>query len=351
MTSSTLNTWFPGTTAPFLCNAPMLGHTDAKVAVAVTKAGGFGYIGGGVDFSAGSAHSTRLSAELSLARDLLNLSDPKSTLPIGIGLITAVPEKLNILDGVVPLVREHRPAAVWLFAPPHRDCHAQIIPQLKSAGQEWGLKVFIQVGTVQAAREAIQDGCDVLVIQSIDAGGHQWAQGASLITLLPEVVDMLADEFGDSEVQVLAAGGVMDGRGIAAALVLGAHGVVMGTRIVATEEAPASAHTKDVLVRVRDGGQSTVKSTVFDDVRGTAIWPEVYDGRAIISETYKDYRLGLSEKENIDKYQMALASGDHSREIVWAGSGVGLITSVLPISEVVKTSQDQARKLLQNALV
>jgi hypothetical protein len=83
------------------------------------------------------------------------------------------------------------------------------------------LKVFVQVGSVQDAREAVEDGTDVLVVQGTDAGGHQWAQGASLITLLPEVVDMLAEEFKDSHVAVVAAGGIMDGRGIAAAQMLG----------------------------------------------------------------------------------------------------------------------------------
>lgn len=81
--------------------------------------------------------------------------------------------------------------------------------------------MFVQVGSVEAARQATKDGADVLVVQGVDAGGHQWAKGASLVTLLPEVVDMLAAEFKGNEVQVLAAGGVMDGRGVAAALVLG----------------------------------------------------------------------------------------------------------------------------------
>jgi nitronate monooxygenase len=83
------------------------------------------------------------------------------------------------------------------------------------------LKVFVQVGSVKAAREVIEDGADVIVVQSTDAAGHQFAQGASLIALLPEVVDMLRNEFEESQVCVIAAGGIMDGRGIAAAQALG----------------------------------------------------------------------------------------------------------------------------------
>lgn len=81
--------------------------------------------------------------------------------------------------------------------------------------------MFVQVGTVHAAREAVEDGCDAVVAQGSDAGGHQWAQGASLISLVPEVVNMLRDEFGGKTVSVLAAGGISDGRGLAAGLVLG----------------------------------------------------------------------------------------------------------------------------------
>jgi len=178
-----------------------------------------GYIGGGFDFSDGSSQIKALSSELSLARSLLKLPNQQTPLPLGIGFITSRPT--NFVGGVIPMLSEHRPAAVWLFAPPNRACHAEIIPALKSAGRAWGLKVFVQIGSVKAAREAVQDGADVLVVQSTDAGGHQWAQGASLMSLLPEVKDTLAHEFKDSHVQVIAAGGIVDGRGVAAALCLG----------------------------------------------------------------------------------------------------------------------------------
>jgi len=179
-----------------------------------------GYVGGGFDFTSSSTQSASLASELALAREALGISAVKP-LPIGVGFITTLPERLNIAGGVLPLIATHRPSAVWLFAPPTETVHAEFIPLLHAAGKDWGLKVFVQVGSVAAARQAVQDGADVLVIQGVDAGGHQWAQGASLMTLLPEVVDMLSEEFDRKEVPVIAAGGVMDGRGVAAALVLG----------------------------------------------------------------------------------------------------------------------------------
>lgn len=169
-----------------------------------------------------------------------------NTLPIGVGFLTFNP--VNFVKGVIPVLLEHKPIAVWLFAPASRDQHAEIITALKTAGKVWGLKVFVQIGSVQTAREAVEDGCDILVVQGTDAGGHQSAQGAGLITLVPEISDMLEDEYKDSDIPIIAAGGVMDGRSIAAALALGicnpvtevliladnfqgAEGVAMGTRV------------------------------------------------------------------------------------------------------------------------
>jgi len=306
-----------------------------------------GFIGAGFDFSPKSPQIRALSEELFEARQLLGYSHDSQIVPIGVGFITTKGESSDFIANVLPVILKHRVAAVWLFAPSKRQCHASIIPALKQAGLEWGLKVFVQVGSVQSAREAVEDGADILVVQGIDAGGHQWAQGASLVSLLPETVDMLAAEFQGSHVQILGAGGIVDGRGVAAALVLGANGVVMGSRFVVTVECPASENTKYVMISTKDGGQSTVKSSIFDDIRETAIWPEVYDGRAIISDSYTDYLSGVKEAENIAKYKAAQKAGDVSREIVWAGSGVGLITSIVPASDVVKNSQEQARSILE----
>lgn len=133
-----------------------------------------------------------------------------------------------------PILRNHRPAAVWLFAPSPlaQTSTADIIGALRaSAGREWGLKVVVQVGTVAAAREAAVDGADVIVAQGVDAGGHQWASGAGVVSLVPEVADMLRAEFPDRQIAVWAAGGIADGRGVVASLALGAEAAVVGTKV------------------------------------------------------------------------------------------------------------------------
>jgi nitronate monooxygenase len=126
----------------------------------------------------------------------------------------------NSTGGLVPLLCRHRPAAVWLFAQAARQ-HAVLISDLKSVGKSWGLKVFVQVGSIQSAVEAVQDGADILVVQGSDAGGHQFRNNASIMTLLPEILDVLRKEMRHQKIPVLAAGGITDGRGLAAALALG----------------------------------------------------------------------------------------------------------------------------------
>lgn len=86
---------------------------------------------------------------------------------------------------------------------------------------DWGVKVFVQVGTVAAAEVAVGQGVDGLVVQGSDAGGHQWAKGASLVALVPEVRDLVERRGVGGRVVVLAAGGVVDGRGCVAGLGLG----------------------------------------------------------------------------------------------------------------------------------
>jgi nitronate monooxygenase len=124
---------------------------------------------------------------------------------------------------VIPVLSKHRVSGIWLSFPKSGADHGPIISAVRSARErsDWEVKIWVQVGDLACAKEAIEQGAAIIVAQGIDAGGHQWAQGAGVVALVPEVRD-LVDQMGKGgEVTVLAAGGIVDGRGVVAGLSLG----------------------------------------------------------------------------------------------------------------------------------
>ena len=178
-----------------------------------------GFIGGGFNFSAASPHIQAIDAELTEARTLLSLP-AASPLPIGVGFLLFSPT--GFTDHLLPILFTHRVSAIWLSFPHTNADQAPIIAAIRKLREEqdWTVKIFVQVGTVDAAREAVRQGADVVVAQGTDAGGHQIKVGAGVVALVPEVRDMV-DKEGNGEVAVVAAGGLVDGRGVVAALGLG----------------------------------------------------------------------------------------------------------------------------------
>lgn len=225
ITRPLLSALFPATTQPLIISAPMLGVSTGRLAAAVSSAGGLGFVAGGYDFTPGSAQLSALSSELAAARKALNLADrPLTPVPVGVGFILCHPSATMFEETALPLLLEHSPQAVWLFAPgPDPEDGAEMQAGIVSALKHAGFTVFVQVGSVSAARRAVKDGADVIVAQGMDAGGHQFAKGAGVISLVPEVRSMLDEEFGGKKVGLAAAGGIVDGRGVAAALALGKY--------------------------------------------------------------------------------------------------------------------------------
>lgn len=177
-------------------------------------------------------------------------------------------------------------------------------------------KIWVQIGTVTDAIEVARS-ChpDVLVVQGADAGGHGLAQGAGIMSLLPEVADSLRS-IGMKSIPLVAAGGIVEGRGTPACLALGGHGVVMGTRFLASKEANIAKGYQDDVLRTNDGGRNTVRTSVYDTLRGTD-WPRQYNGRGIINHSYLDAQKGMVMDENKRLYQEALQKGD----LEWGQSG------------------------------
>ncbi|KAL4886853.1 hypothetical protein BJY04DRAFT_176709 [Aspergillus karnatakaensis] len=342
---------YPWCITPMIISAPMRDVAGADLATAVSAAGGLGFIAGGDDVSTLEAKLIRAqslvaqyNARQTSPDDNRLVLNEGQTLPVGVGLINWGAD----IQIALPLVIKYRPCAVWLFAP--LDSAADLLPWVEQIRDRTGggVSIWVQVGNVEDSCDAVAKlSPDVLVVQGTDGGGHGLRDSASLISLLPEVVDRIQSMAtrADATVampKIVAAGGLMDGRGAAAAFTLGAEAVVMGTRFLASLEAEIPKEYQQAVVATRDGGRNTTRSHVFDTARGTARWPSKYQPRGIKNQTYTDFQAGkVTEAANYDQYQQALSKGDekygdNGRIDTFLGTGVGLVGEVLPAGEIVR---------------
>lgn len=336
-----LSSDYAWTCSPLLASAPMRLIALAPLAVAVSRAGGIGFIAAGTEINA-------LRNELRKASTMLEASPIKGVqtgvLPIGIGFInwgvdlTAV---LEALDGIVP-------AAVWFFAPKRNSDLVEWTNEIRdrSSGKT---KIWIQIGNVSDALE-VTKLChpDVLVVQGTDAGGHGLAQGSGIISLLPEVVDAL-QEVGLNNISLVAAGGIVEGRGTAACLALGADGVALGTRFLASHEANIATGYQDAVLGAKDGSANTVRTDIYDQLRGTTGWPTRFNGRAIVNQSFLDAQQGMPADENKRLYDKALQEGVQGwahRLTAYAGTAVGLVKKVKPAHEIIEEIRQDAIETL-----
>jgi nitronate monooxygenase len=297
--------------------APMGAVAGGALAAAVSRAGGLGLIG------VGYGKQDWIEREF----------DAAGNTPVGIGFITwdlaRAPARLD-----VALAR--KPRAVMLSfgdARPFAD-------RIKASGAA----LIMQVQSLTGAREAAALGADVIVAQGIEAGGHGGApgDGRTLLPLVPAVVDAVRP------IPVVAAGGIVDGRGLAAALVLGAGGVLMGTRFYAATESLGHANAKRRLVEA--SADETVRTRIFDTVRAID-WPEAYTGRALLNDFARQWHgrepaLETALDGEHSRYASAAAAGDTDTMVVWAGQGVDLIREIQPAGEIVSGLLGEADRAL-----
>ena len=299
--------------------APMDLVADAKLTAAVSAAGGFGILGGGY------GNREWLTREL----DALGKSGQR----FGVGFITwSMAKQPGLLD--LALVR--KPAAVILsFGDP-----APFADRIRRAGA----RLICQVQSLALAKAAVAAGADVLVAQGTEGGGHGVARG--LVSLAPEIVDAVG-----AKVPVVAAGGIADGRGLAAALMLGASGVLLGTRFYATEEAAGAQAAKD---RIRAAtGDDTLRSIVFDISRRN-VWPAPFTGRCLRNAHLerwfgREVELLRDQDAEATRYAAARAADDFDVAAVIAGESSGLIREISSAREIVERIVREASALLAGA--
>ncbi len=285
--------------------APMAGCAGGAMAAAVTQAGGLGLIGGGYGDAAW------VKAEFARAGNT----------QVGIGFITwSLAEKPELLAQAL----DHEPAAIMLSF----GDHTPFVDAIKRAD----IPLICQVQTLEQAVHAARTGADVIVAQGQEAGGHG-SSARGTMALVPAIADAVG-----GDIPVAAAGGIADGRGLAAALMLGGSGVLMGTRFCAAQE---SLWRDDMKIAVTEAkGDDTVRTEIFDMLGGPA-WPAPYDGRAMrnaVTERWHGEEAALRAvlDDERARYKEADARGDLSVKVLWAGEGVDLIHDVLPADEIVE---------------
>ncbi len=299
--------------------APMGGSAGGALAAAVSNGGGLGLLGGG------GGHPEWLARELPIVAG-------GTDKPWGVGF-----QSWAIDVATLERALAHQPTAVMLS---FGDPSAFVAPVRQA-----GAVLIVQVTDLDEARQAVDLGADVIVAQGTEGGGHGALHGRSTLPFVPLVVDLAGPT------PVLAAGGIADGRGVAAALALGAAGALIGTRFQATVEALVDPSTSKAILAGR--GQDTERSTVLDIARGSR-WPSNYSGRTL-GHPFLDRWRGregelAADADAKQAYQDGVARGELPEEPVWAGEGVDLIDDLPPASDLVGALAAQAEEALARAV-
>lgn len=310
--------------------APMALATGGALAAACAQAGALGLVGGGYGDLAWTQR------EYKLALDLLK-NDSLSHARLGCGFITwKLDENAEALDWVLT----QKPCAIMLsFGDPR-----PYAPRIAEAGAQ----LICQVQRLDQVPQAIEAGASVIVAQGGEAGGHgaNSLEGRSTFTLVPEIADYLATHSPNT--LLLAAGGVADGRGLAAAMMLGADGALIGSRLWATTESLAASGAKTQATHTN--GDGTARSAVFDILRRKN-WPAPYDFRAIRNDLHRSLEQDVSALQaNPDaaraEYDAGVKAGDFTRAHATVGEAVGLIADIPSAQILINRITRQAQSLL-----
>jgi nitronate monooxygenase len=299
-----------------ILSAPMDVIAGARLTMAVSAAGGFGILGGGY------GERTWLEAETAKLK--------KFSGAFGIGFITwSLARQPDLLD----IALAAKPRAIMLsFGDPK-----PFAPLIKSSGA----LLICQVQNEEMARGAIEAGADILVAQGTEAGGH--GASRSTIDIVPAIIDLAA-----GRVPVAAAGGIADGRGLAAMMMLGASGVLLGTRFYASIECDGAEEAKKRICAAAPG--NSVRGIIFDLSRNN-VWPAPFTGRCLINDHARrwigrEVELMQNVKAVAAEYAAAKAAGNFDVAAVIAGEAVGLIHDIPPAAEIVGRIVTEAEQLL-----
>jgi nitronate monooxygenase len=296
--------------------APMGSVAGGALAAAVSEGGGLGLLG------AGRGGLNWLDRECAIA-------EAATSKPWGIGFLTWA-----IGPQAVEAAIRRSPAAIMLsFGDPTPFAETILAA---------GIPLMVQVTDMDEARRALDVGANVVVAQGAEAGGH--GGGRATLPFVPAVVDIAGD------IPVLAAGGIADGRGLAAALMLGAAGAMIGTRFEATNEALLDPEEAKAIMAA--GAADTVRGRILD-IATDAGWPAHYGARTLrnrFTDAWDGRETELEADHNaLAEYRAAADRGDRDYLPIWAGEAVDLVNELDSASGLVARIAQQAEDVITAA--
>jgi NAD(P)H-dependent flavin oxidoreductase YrpB (nitropropane dioxygenase family) len=297
------------------------GHTNPELTAAVSEAGGFGALGC-FQLTPDQIHSVAAAVRQR----------------------TEKPFALNFLlfacreDSYAAALQE-KPAAIALAWPrPEQDLKVYI-----NRAHDVGCKITLMAGGVREAERGAEAGADIIVAQGTEGGGHVGWMGTMALT--PMIIDAVAP------IPVLAAGGIADGRGLAAALALGADGVLLGTRFLASKESPLHENFKQAIVE--SDGHDTIL-TEIPDIAAGSVWPGAMSrskrNRFVERWAGREWALRQYQAEALAQIQEARKVGDTDEAPLSFGQDAGLIKDILPAAEIVRCIATEAEEIISNRL-
>jgi nitronate monooxygenase len=339
---------------------PSSDTSGGLLAAETCRAGGLGFV------AAGHLNSKEALIKLEREINIFRQADTEDCYPLAIGFIGH--STFGSEDGwrmFENILEDYQPQVIQCFAPAisyHKEQKNK--KNVVQIAHSYGCKIIAQVGTVEEGIQALEAGVDAIIAQGSEAGGHgvRREDGNGTLSLTARLVKIAAAQ--KKRVPVLAAGGISDGRGLIAALSLGADGVVLGTRLWASVEAMGPASFKAALLEA-SSGDDVVRTRVFDTInnsyKGTK-WPAPYDSSGTLrNETTKTWDGRLHEVEALVKtgdesdgvddfvsYKQAVKEEDANLASVYCGEGVGEINSIDPAFAIIQRIEKEALKILQN---
>ena len=287
--------------------------SDAKLAAAVSNAGGAGII------SCGGRTTEYVREEIRKAKQLTDK-------PFGVNVMLMAPNK----DEIVDVICEEKPAFVTLGA-------GNPVPYFAKL-KEAGIKVIPVIPNVKLAKRVAAAGADAMVAEGMEAGGHIGV--LTTMTLMTQVIPEIKD------IPVVMAGGFGDGRGLAAAMLMGAGGVQMGTRFLVAEECSVHENMKQKLIEAVDTDTIVTGLTLGGAVRGIK--------NKFSTEFVQKENEGKTSKEELIRMatgtnKLAAVEGDVVNGMMQAGQSLTVLQKVEPVATIIEDIMKQARETLSAA--